>query len=75
MGPFINLTTGRCNWLSQGGDTCVLATVAIHGVFGLLLGGVRGVLSYPGGFRGDPWGYAKFLSYPGGAPWGVFGVC
>ena len=43
MGPFINLTTSRCNWLSQGGDTCVLATVAIRGVFGVFLGGVLGV--------------------------------
>ena len=45
MGPFINLSTGGCNWLSQGGDTCVLATVAIRGVFGVFLevflGGAR----------------------------------
>ena len=45
MGPFINLTSGGCNWLSQGGDTCVLATVAIRGVFRVFLevflGGAR----------------------------------
>ena len=46
MGPFINLTTGRCNWLSQGGDTCVLATVAIRGVFGLFLEVFLGCAGY-----------------------------
>ena len=42
MGPFINLTTGRCNWLSQGGDTCGLVTVAMGSIWsvpwGLFLG-------------------------------------
>ena len=46
MGPFINLTTGGCNWLSQGGDTCVLATVAIRGVFGVFLGVFLGCARY-----------------------------
>ena len=42
MGPFINLTTGRCNWLSQGGDTCGLATVAMEGAFRVFFGGCLG---------------------------------
>ena len=46
MGPFINLTTSRCNWLSQGGDTCALGTVAIRGVFGVFLGVFLGCASY-----------------------------
>ena len=46
MGPFINLTTSRCNWLSQGGDTCGLPTVAIQGVFGVFLGVFLGCASY-----------------------------
>ena len=44
MGPFINLTTGGCNWLSQGGDTCGLATVAMLGVLEMFLGGALGIL-------------------------------
>ena len=46
MGPFINLTTGRCNWLSQGGDTCGLVTVAMGCIRGVPWGCSWGCVRY-----------------------------